>query len=266
MVAAIRVPKTQRARREVLKHAPKLRDNAVKYTKKNDNIRPFESGGESSLEFFSLKTDCSLIVYGSHSKKRPNNLILGRTYDHHIYDLVEVGAENYKSIESYAYDKKLAPKLGSKSFFAFIGEHFESAEELKHLKEVLLDFFRGEVVENLNLAGVDRIYVCTAISPTTVYVMHCALRLKRSGTSIPRMELVEVGPSMDLVVRRHRLPVESLKKEAMKTAEHAKKEVLKGGDHVSLGGEWAAPSPSAPPPTTTSVLSSAAHASPSTAP
>ncbi|CAD6333298.1 unnamed protein product [Miscanthus lutarioriparius] len=199
------------------------RDNAVKYTKKNDNIRPFESGGESSLEFFSLKTDCSLIVYGSHSKKRPNNLILGRTYDHHIYDLVEVGVENYKSMESYVYDKKLAPKLGSKPFFAFIGEHFESAEELKHLKEVLLDLFRGEVVENLNLAGVDQIYVCTAISPTTVYMMHCALRLKRSGTSIPRMELVEVGPSMDLVVRRHRLPVESLKKEAMKTAEHAKK-------------------------------------------
>ena len=80
-----------------------------------------------------------------------------------------------------------------------------------------------QVVENLNLAGVDRIYVCTAISPTTVYMMHCALRLKRSGTPIPRMELVEVGPSMDLVVRRHRLPVESLKKEAMKTAEHAKK-------------------------------------------
>ena len=38
------------------------RDNAVKYTKKNDNIRPFESGGETSLEFFSLKTDCSLLV------------------------------------------------------------------------------------------------------------------------------------------------------------------------------------------------------------
>lgn len=38
------------------------RDNAVKYTKKNENIRPFESGGETSLEFFSLKTDCSLFV------------------------------------------------------------------------------------------------------------------------------------------------------------------------------------------------------------
>lgn len=35
---------------------------AVKYTKKNKDIRPFESGGETSLEFFSMKTDCSLFV------------------------------------------------------------------------------------------------------------------------------------------------------------------------------------------------------------
>jgi hypothetical protein len=94
---------------------------------------------------------CLLVLqYGSHSKKRPNNLVLGRTYDHHVYDLVEVGIENYKSMESFVYDKKLAPKLGSKPFFAFIGGHFESSEELKHLKEVLLDLFRGEVCHFVN--------------------------------------------------------------------------------------------------------------------
>ena len=81
-------------------------------------------------------------------------------------------------------------------------------------------------MENLNLAGIDRVFVCTAISSTTVFFTHCALRLKRSGTAIPRMELVEVGPSMDLVVRRHRLPNDSLKKEAMKTtAQQPKKKV-----------------------------------------
>jgi ribosome production factor 2 len=36
------------------------RDNTVKYTKKKDDIRPFESGGESSLELFSFKADCSM--------------------------------------------------------------------------------------------------------------------------------------------------------------------------------------------------------------
>ncbi|KAF3323106.1 ribosome production factor 2 [Carex littledalei] len=240
----IKAPKTKRAKREIEKRAPKLVENgkktlilhgtktsavlnsiltelyhlkrgsAVKFSKKNENIRPFESGGETSLEFYSLKTDCSLFVYGAHSKKRPNNLVLGRTYDHHIYDLVEVGVENFKSMESFKYDKKLTPKIGSKPFFAFIGEEFETVDELKHLKEV---------IENLNLTGVDHVYVCTAISSKSVLLNHCALRLKKSGTAVPRMELVEVGPSMDLVVRRHRLPSEGLFKDAMKAPDQAKK-------------------------------------------
>ncbi|KAD5508585.1 hypothetical protein E3N88_16288 [Mikania micrantha] len=244
----IKTPKSLRAKRELEKRAPKLvelgkktlilhgtktsnvlnevlteiyhlkKDNAVKFSRRNDNIRPFESGGETSLEFYSLKTDCSLFVFGSHSKKRPDNLVIGRTYDHHIYDLVEVGIENFKSVASCSYDKKIAPLIGSKPFFAFIGEGFENVEELKHLKEVLLDLFRGQVVSNLNLAGLDRVYVCTAVSSKKVLFTHCALKLKKSGTIVPRVELVEVGPSMDLVVRRHRLPDESLKKEAMKVA------------------------------------------------
>lgn len=83
--------------------------------------------------------------YGSHSKKRPDNLVIGRMYDHHIYDLVEVGVENFKSNESFTYDKKLTPRVGSKPFIAFVGEGFENVDELKHLKEVLLDLLRGEV-------------------------------------------------------------------------------------------------------------------------
>ncbi|KAL5545930.1 hypothetical protein UlMin_005617 [Ulmus minor] len=177
---------------------------SVKFSRKNIDIRPFESGGETHLEFFSLKTDCSIFVFGFHSKKRPDNLVIGRTYDHHVYDLVEVGVQNFKPMEVFTYDKKITPLMGSKPFICFVGEGFETAEELKHLKEVL---------ENLNLAGIDRVYVCTAL-------------LKKSGTVVPRMELVEVGPYMDLVVCHHRLPNKSLRKEAMRTAkDHPKKKV-----------------------------------------
>jgi hypothetical protein len=95
-------------------------------------------------DFVMINASC-ILQYGSHSKKRPNNLVIGRTYDHHVYDLVEVGIENFRAMESFTYDKKLAPKEGSKPFMAFIGKGFESVNGLKHLKEVLLDLFRGEV-------------------------------------------------------------------------------------------------------------------------
>ncbi|KAI7535847.1 hypothetical protein KC331_g11810, partial [Hortaea werneckii] len=44
---------------------------AIKFTKKNA-IHPFED--PSSLEFFAEKNDASLMLYASHSKKRPHCL------------------------------------------------------------------------------------------------------------------------------------------------------------------------------------------------
>lgn len=95
-------------------------------------------------------------------------------------------------------------------------------------------FWLIQVVENLNLSGIDHVFVCTAISSTTVFFMHCALRLKRSGTSIPIMELIEVGPSMDLVVWCHRLPNDSLKKEAAKNASDWPKKKVNKNDFLVL--------------------------------
>ncbi|KAE8022353.1 hypothetical protein FH972_008157 [Carpinus fangiana] len=263
----VRTPRTGKARRALEKRAPKLvetgkktlilhgtktsgvlnavlteifhmkKGSAVKFSRKNENIKPFESGGETSLEFFLNRTDCSIFVFGSQLKKRPDNLVIGRAYDHHIYDLVEVGVENFKPMESFKYDKKLASQIGSKPLIAFIGEGFENVEELKHLKEVLLDLLRGEVIENLNLVGVDRAYVCTAISSNMVFLSHCGLRLKKSGTKVPRMELEEVGPSMDLVVRRHRLPNDSLQEEAMKTTREKPKKKVKNVSKDTIEGK-----------------------------
>ncbi|KAH9318913.1 hypothetical protein KI387_020682 [Taxus chinensis] len=268
MLKAVK-PKTNQARRALEKRAPKLVENvkkmlilhgtktsnvlntvltdifhlkraggnAIKYTKKNGDIRPFESGGESALEFLSQKTDCSLFVFGSHSKKRPNNLVLGRMYDHHVYDLIEVGIENFSSMVSFGHGKKLAPQVGSKPLFAFIGEGFETNEQLKHLKEVLLDMFRGEVVERINLTGLDCVFVCTALGDNKVHFMHCAIRLKKSGTIVPRIELVEIGPSMVLVHRRHRLPNDDLRKEAMKSSILKPKKKVKNVGSDLLAGK-----------------------------
>jgi hypothetical protein len=60
-----------RAPQEVLTDIATLRKGeCVKLTRKNDNMRPFEAGGEVSLEFLARKADCGLFALGSHSKKR----------------------------------------------------------------------------------------------------------------------------------------------------------------------------------------------------
>ena len=64
-------------------------------SRKNDNMHPFED--EASIEFLCQKNDCSIFVVANHSKKRPNNLVVGRTFDGHLLDMVELGVTSATS-------------------------------------------------------------------------------------------------------------------------------------------------------------------------
>lgn len=66
---------------------------------KKNNIRPFDE--VNSLEFLSQKNDCSLFMVGSHSKKRPQNLVMGRFFNYQLLDMIEFGVLDYKSIDSF---------------------------------------------------------------------------------------------------------------------------------------------------------------------
>ena len=58
--------------------------------------------------------------------------------------------------------------IASQPCIIFVGEKFESVPEMRQLKSVLLDYFRGEQVTAINLAGLDRVIMATAISATQV--------------------------------------------------------------------------------------------------
>jgi hypothetical protein len=63
-------------------------------------VRPMEAGGEVALEFLCQKNECGLFAVASHSKKRPHNLVLGRMFDYHLYDVLELGVRERPSFTS----------------------------------------------------------------------------------------------------------------------------------------------------------------------
>eukprot|EP01112_Ceratiomyxa_fruticulosa_P004024 TRINITY_DN1436_c0_g1_i1.p1 TRINITY_DN1436_c0_g1~~TRINITY_DN1436_c0_g1_i1.p1 ORF type:complete len:326 (+),score=58.36 TRINITY_DN1436_c0_g1_i1:213-1190(+) len=189
--------------------------HVVKYSKKN-GVHPFEDA--TSLEFFSDKSDCGLFAFGSHTKKRPNNLVLGRLFDHHLLDMYELGIEDYKSLQDFSKNKGVfsANAYGSKPCFIFQGQDFNTTESHKQLQNLLLDFFRGELVESINLAGLDHIIVCSSVDEK-IYFRRYAINLKKSGTKVPRVELTEIGPSFTMHIRRSKPAAKEVLQEAIKT-------------------------------------------------
>merc|ERR1712038_502584 len=85
------------------------------------------------------KNDTSLMVFGSHSKKRPHNLVFGSFYDFHILDMFELGIEKYRPISEFKAEKIMS---GTKPCIMFSGEEFQNKTEYSRLKTLMLDFWR----------------------------------------------------------------------------------------------------------------------------
>lgn len=181
----------------------------VLYKKKN-MTRPFED--QTSLEFFSKKSDCSLFIFGSHNKKRPNNLVFGRMFDFHVLDMIELGVEKFVPLQDFKTSK--CPEA-TKPLLIFAGDVFEINEDYRRLKNLLIDFFRGPTVTAVRLAGLEHVLHFTAVDGK-IFMRSYKVLMKKSGCRTPRIELEEMGPSFDFVMRRTHLASDDLYKLSMK--------------------------------------------------
>ena len=170
---------------------------ATHFSRKND-IRPFEDA--TSIEFFSLKNDASLFAFGSHSKKRPHNLVLGRLFDHQMLDMVELGITQFQGLSSFAGAK--SKEISSRPLMIFDGDGFEHGENLTQLRSLLLDFFRGQAVDKVNLRGLDHAIVCTAAADDQIKLRTYSLQLRKvrapspSGSASGPFAQMHAGGSM----------------------------------------------------------------------
>ncbi|XP_076872788.1 ribosome production factor 2 homolog [Brachyhypopomus gauderio] len=205
--------------------------NAVLYKKKNI-MRPFEDA--TSLEFFSKKSDCSLFLFGSHNKKRPNNLIFGRMFDFHVLDMFELGIEKFTSLKDIKNNKCAE---GIKPMLVFAGDLFNTDMEYTRLRSVLTDFFRGPAVSAVRLAGLEHVLHFTA-QDGKIYLRSYRVNLKKSGCRTPRVELEEIGPAYDFVLRRTHLASDDLYKTAHRQPKGLKAKKKKNISHDAFGTKY----------------------------
>ncbi|KAH6604754.1 valyl-trna synthetase [Trichoderma cornu-damae] len=211
-----------------------------KFTKKNP-IHPFEDA--ASIEFFSEKNDASLFIFGSTQKKRPHAMTLIRTFGHKVLDMLELylDQESYRSISQFK-TKKFA--IGMRPMILFAGSAFESLvpNEYTLAKSILVDFFKGESSDKIDVEGLQYIISVTAQDAAgegdakpAIHLRVYLISTKRSGQKLPRVEVEEIGPRMDLRVGRMKEADEAMLKEAMKKPRGAEEKTKKNISMDSMG-------------------------------
>lgn len=196
---------------------------ALKFQKKND-IHPFEDA--SSLEFFSEKNDASLMVYSSHSKKRPHCLTLVRFFGFKVLDMVElmVVEDTMRTMNQFRNAKA---RVGLKPLLSFSGSAFDSPTPNAYTlaKSVLTDLFKGEDIEKVDVEGLQYMMHFSAdeegeqgegVNPMIHMRCYLLKTKKAANASLPRVELEEMGPRIDFRVGRSKEADAEMWKEAMK--------------------------------------------------
>ena len=206
--------------------------DSVLLNKKNDNIHPFED--PSSLEFLALKNECGVVVFGTHSKKRPNNVTVLRIYDGKILDMVELLL--IVPSEQSPKEQKLQIGVEMKPLILFAGSQWDdtssSAQATLYqiLKSTMLDLFQGEEISAIDVAGLQYLLMVAAgessnpsadiNDPANKPVLHLrwyrVKTVRSDNPKIPRVELDPIGPSFDFRVGRFREADPGVMKEALK--------------------------------------------------
>ena len=211
---------------------------AIKFEKKN-SIHPFEDA--SSLEFFADRNDASMIVFASHSKKRPHCLTVARMFDYKILDMIElmVDADSMRTLSQF---KNAKTAVGLKPLVAFSGSSFESPTPniFTLAKSVFLDLFKGPEASNVDVQGLQYLIHFSVDEETqdgakpTIHMRCYLLKTKKTATNLPKVEVEEMGPRLDFRVGRTREPEPEMLKEAIRRPKNAEVPYFHGRNLTTL--------------------------------
>jgi ribosome production factor 2 len=133
------------------------------------------------VERLCAQWETALLCVGSHSKKKPHSLTIARLFNNHLLDAIQFTVLSHRPISAFRGTKC---QLGAKPCLVFSGEPWQSQETYRHLANLFIDFFRGRIVSQISLVGLDHVLVFVALDDQRISLRHYTIHLKRSGTKV----------------------------------------------------------------------------------
>ena len=108
--------------------------------------------------------------------------------------------------EVYGINPKLSGKCpipqGTKPVLSFAGDQWEAGDSEKvdyaKVRNLLLDFYRGETVKSIRLKGLELFIQFTLVNDV-IAMRTYQVKLIKSGMDQPRVELESVGPGNEVI-------------------------------------------------------------------
>lgn len=192
---------------------------------------------KENVEFLCTKNNTTFFSLSSHNKKHPMDLTMGCLYDHQLLDSFEFEVINFIPMSYFKESTTINSDL--KPIIIFQGELFESDFNYDRLKKFLIDYFQLYDKENIIISEMRRIIVVSIENDEKVvkirnYQINGDLSNKNS---LPKIQLVEIGPSFDLKERKFSLADEVLYKKALKQPKAVKEIKEKNIEKNKILGE-----------------------------
>jgi len=161
-----------------------------------------------------LSSTIALFAVGSHQKKRPDNLVIGRVFDGHVLDMFELGIEDFRGTEAFPAPKHI--NCDMKPILIFQGSHFDTSDKHKRVKSLLIDFFHNQQLKEANIMELKRVMVFTCRGekdPIEFRHLECE-NITEATVQMKTVPFREVGPSFNMKMRREKIAGTDLFKEA----------------------------------------------------
>lgn len=180
--------KTSETVRKLIKDIYDLKKPDSLLLSKKHDVTIFEDS--TPVETFCKRYEAPMFIMGSHSKKRPNNIVLGRVYNYSLLDMIELGVDSFQDMKSFSCPKI---NIGTKPCLIFNGTKWDETSEFKHLKSLFVDLFHREPVSAIRLQGLEHALSFTITEEGKILLRSYKISLKKSGSQTPRIELEEMG-------------------------------------------------------------------------